>query len=500
MEITKTLLVRNAFLNSWAQILPLFIYVFTIPYIVHGLGTERFGIFAIIKIVVDYFSVFDLGLGIATTKFTAEALGKGDDRKAAIIYWTSLVFVAFTGIIAATIFYLFAPALAISFLKVNPDLLTETKEAFAISSPLVFTILIKSVLNGVLEARQRFDLINSIKIPYILVSSLIPVAVIYFGYGLRTVIVGLIAGEVAFSIGLFLLSANIIRAHHIQFLDSGSLKSMLSFGGLLIIQKVTTWIMFNIHSVIIGSLLSVTAVTYFNIPYSLTSKIGIIGACITPVIFPALSVLCGIDREKMLKLFAQSLKYTAILYGLPTLIVILFARQIIVLWLGNDFQQSIIVMRLLTIGMFLGGISWIFSIPIQVTNPGFLTVLTLFQAPFYILATWYLTKIFGITGTACAWCLWVATSVIAFCVYLMRKNILVFRPTINGNFIRGLLGIALVLCINTIIKVYFVASIGSAIINASILIAGYSIVTWYYFIDNKYKTNIRGRINNILSW
>jgi O-antigen/teichoic acid export membrane protein len=308
----------------------------------------------------------------------------------------------------------------------------------------------------------------------------------------------MIGGEVLFLTGLFWVNVRIVRSHRIQFLDRKSFRAMLAFGGLLIVQKMALWITFNIHSIIIGSLLSVGAVTYFNIPYSLTCKVGILGACIAPVVFPALSLLRNTDREKMLRLFSQALKYTVILYGLPSLIIIVFAKQIIVLWLGDSFRQSIVVMQLLTIGVFLGGISWIFSILMQIISPRFITVVTLCQAPLYTLLTWYLTKTCGIVGAACAWCSLVASSTLVLYVYLAKTNYVAVKLTLKSSHAKGLLGVILVLCVNVVIEACFAGSVGPTVINALILVIGYTVLAWHYFVDDEYKIGIKSRIGHVM--
>ena len=79
LEIKGSLLARNTLLNLIGQGLPLVVAVVTIPFIIHGLGIERFGLLSLAWVVLGYFAIFDLGLGLATTKFVGEALGKGEE-------------------------------------------------------------------------------------------------------------------------------------------------------------------------------------------------------------------------------------------------------------------------------------------------------------------------------------------------------------------------------------------------------------------------------------
>src|SRR5512145_213743 len=81
LEIHGRHLARNAALNLAGQAAPLLVGVLCIPPVIAGLGAERFGLLALAWAVLGYFSVFDLGLGRATTKFVAEALGRGERHR-----------------------------------------------------------------------------------------------------------------------------------------------------------------------------------------------------------------------------------------------------------------------------------------------------------------------------------------------------------------------------------------------------------------------------------
>jgi len=79
MEIRSQTLARNTLINFIGQVLPLLAGLVALPLIIHGLGTDRFGILSLAWVILGYFSVFDLGLGRATTKYVAEALGIGNE-------------------------------------------------------------------------------------------------------------------------------------------------------------------------------------------------------------------------------------------------------------------------------------------------------------------------------------------------------------------------------------------------------------------------------------
>lgn len=84
VQISGSLIARNTLINLIGQALPLLVAVVAMPLVVRGLGTERFGLLSLAWGVMGYFTVFNLGLGRATAKHMAEALGIGETRTAFI--------------------------------------------------------------------------------------------------------------------------------------------------------------------------------------------------------------------------------------------------------------------------------------------------------------------------------------------------------------------------------------------------------------------------------
>ena len=104
IELTRGgLLARNTLLNIVFQAVPLLVALITIPIIIKGLGTDRFGVLTIAWMVMGYFSLFDLGLGRALIKFIGEKLARNQTEEIPALFWTSLLMMSALSIIAALI-------------------------------------------------------------------------------------------------------------------------------------------------------------------------------------------------------------------------------------------------------------------------------------------------------------------------------------------------------------------------------------------------------------
>jgi Na+-driven multidrug efflux pump len=72
---------------------------------------SSFGPLSLACVVLGYFAIFDLGLGRATTKFVAEALGKGEEDQVPHLVWTAVTIQAFFGLLGAIVLASITPLL-----------------------------------------------------------------------------------------------------------------------------------------------------------------------------------------------------------------------------------------------------------------------------------------------------------------------------------------------------------------------------------------------------
>src|SRR5579863_2008342 len=189
LETTRgRLLARNTILNLIGLAAPLPVGVVAIPFLVRGLGVDRFGVLTLMWAVVGYMSLFDLGLSRALTQVVADRLGAGQKQNINGPIWTSLILISAFGIVFGAVLALLAPWLVRGVLKIPAPLQAETLRStylLAISLPFVLGM---TGLRGILEALQRFGLVNAVRIPAGAFSYLGPLAVLPFTSSLVAVV------------------------------------------------------------------------------------------------------------------------------------------------------------------------------------------------------------------------------------------------------------------------------------------------------------------------
>ena len=406
LEIKGSALARNALLNFLGQGILVLIGIVTIPFIIRGLGVDRFGLLSLAWAVLGYFTAFDLGMGRATTKYIAEALGKGHEGRVSELLWTAVSIQGIFGLVGTLLLCLITPFLVNRILNIPPELTAEDRNTFYILAPSIPVVLISSSLSGVLEALQRFQLVNAVRIPSSVLTFLLPLAGLGLGLGLPGIVALLL---VARSIALLFLLAIDLRVFPPIRKFSASLKTfyhLFAFGGWVTVSGIIGPILVYLDRVLIGSLLSIAAVSFYTAPYEAVTRLWIIPFSLTMTLFPAFSSLEGIgDRRTIGVLFGRSIKYTLLALGPITVFLVLFAREALQIWLGGDFPMaSSTVLQFLAVGVLINSLAQVSYALVQgVGRPDLTAKFHLLELPIYVGVAWFSIRHWGIAGAGAAW-------------------------------------------------------------------------------------------------
>jgi len=401
-----SLLVRNTVWNLVGQVAPMGVALFAIPMLIRHIGTDRFGILTIAWMVVGYFSLFDLGLGRAMTNLVAQNLGGNQQDDLPAIVWTANCVMAVMGIVGAIVLAALSPLLTYSILKIPPNLQQETLHSLFLLSISVPLVISTAGFRGILEAQQKFGLLNFVRIPMGVATFLAPVAVLPFTTSLTALIGALVLARVIFFIaylGLALREMPALR-HRFGF-DKTLMRPLFTFGGWMTVSNVVSPLMVYVDRFLIGSILSIVAVAYYATPYEVTTKLLIVPGALVGVLFPAFSTAMVADPQRGAMLYRRAVKYVGLFLFPFVFASIIFGHEFLQIWLGHEFAaHSTRVLQILSIGVFANALAFVPFALIQGVGRADITgKIHLLELPFYLLAVWVLTKHFGIEGTAVAW-------------------------------------------------------------------------------------------------
>lgn len=404
-EVGGKHVVRNALLNFSGSLLPLVVGVVTIPFVIRRLGVDRFGVLSLAWIVLTYFSMFDFGLGRATTKFVSEALGRGEIEKVPSLVWTSLIFQILLGVLGGILLVSLTPVGVDRILRIPADLRVESRQAFYIFGAAIPIGICSLSFRGVLEAGQRFDIVNVNKISINSLIFLMPALGVILGFRLPGIALLLLITQLAGGLVFFFSCLHIFPVlRKIRSIQISTLGPLFSYGGWVtgynLIIPLTTYL----DRFFIGIVLSVGMVPYYTVPYDTISRMQILPQSLSSSLFPAFSSMGTVQKAEIGNLCARAIKYLLTVMGPLALALVLFAQLILKLWLGGAFpEKSTLVLQILVIGAFLNALSWPPATVLLATGrPDLVTKIYVFLLVTHAGLAWFLIAKIGLLGAALA--------------------------------------------------------------------------------------------------
>ncbi|MBU1680160.1 MAG: flippase [Bacteroidetes bacterium] len=487
---------KNTIYNLFGYGIPLIFALLLIPFLIKGMGDERFGILNLAWEVIGYFSFFDFGIGRALTKIIAEKIGNNQTKEIPKIFWTSIFLMFSASLIFTILLLLLVPSLVYSIFNISETLQEEALTSFyllALSIPIVTTT---AGIRGLLEAYQKFDTVNIIRIILGVFTFLGPVICLIFSNSLIWIIVFLILVRIVVWV-LYLsqcFKLNKTLKGNVRF-SAEFIKPIFRLSGWMTISNIIVPLLIYSDRFLIGSLVSATAVTYYATPYEIVTKLLIIPSALTGVLFPAFSASYGKDPEFAKNLSVRAVKYIFLILYPIILVLITFAYEGLTLWVGEKFAiNSSFILQLLAVGILFNGVAYIsFSFLEGIGRPDITAKVQLAEFPIYIIVMWFAIKQNGIEGAAFIWMLrMIIDSFILF--WFTKKQISTqFEFKFKSKYVFILILIA------TSIFPVFIAGTVLKIILFSLVIVIFVVVSWHFLLQKEEKIFLVSRIKALTS-
>jgi O-antigen/teichoic acid export membrane protein len=335
----------------------LLVGLFLSPLILHRLGDEAYGLWVLIFSLTGYYGLFDLGISASIVKYVAEFEATGERHQLtqivnvcmfvySCIAFVLLVLVGIGALYVNSIFRVSA-----GFHHTAQLLLLIVGSEVALSLPM-------SVFTGILSGLQKFYFVNLTQTIATLLRALLVVLALNHGMGLLTV---------AFITVLLPLLSCVVYACEvrrtigiqlgIRFLDWAVFRQIYRYSVYSFLSIVAFRLRFQTDAVIIGAMLSASAITYFSIgskliTYSFLLVYGV-GQIFTPM---SSQFNASGNKDQLKKLFVLGNRACAlILFPIGTILIVL-GKPIIDVWVGSRYEASYTILLILLIPSILADI------------------------------------------------------------------------------------------------------------------------------------------------
>ena len=341
--------------TNWAALLSSFLVTYFLsPFVVNRLGLAGYGTWVLLGSLTSYMALMDLGMRGAVTRFVARHHASGNHSAAGEAVSAALWFRQWIAVllivVTAVLVYLLE-----RFTSIPPDMLAQARAAFVLSALSVVVVLIGGVFGGVLAALNHYGTLSTAAIIQTAVRAIGTVVLLRSGYSLLALaVVELAAAIIAESLIVF-RSFQRYPELRVRFKvpDRRTRVELTAYSGsALLVQMFARAAQYS-QTLIVGALISVSAVAFFAIGQALVESVRQVLLTIGPVFMPIASRFDATGRTDSLQRLLSTGTRLILVLILPILVT-LFVRgeTFIGLWMGAEYAgPASAVLQVLAIAM-----------------------------------------------------------------------------------------------------------------------------------------------------
>lgn len=351
MESIGKKIVRNTVYNSIGRIWLMLVTLLLIPYILHKLGTQVFGVWSLVFVVANYLHLLDFGIGTSFAKYIAEYHTKGDEKSINSVVSCGLLFyLGFSVLIVGLGFILRNPIVSL----LNIPVSIRGESLFAIVGMVIVFAMNNtfSIFQGILIGLQRMDIQNKI---LVFVSIPNVVGTFFFlekGFGIRGLVVN--SGIVA----ILTILCNIYFSHKLlprmkigfSWMRGDIFRKLFKFGVKTQLGNLASLVHFQTDKIIISYFLGLNFVTFYELGQKVANAVRMFPTMLLGALEPAVSELDARgERSRLLSLYYKASKYVSVIVFPLTCLTFILASWIMKAWVGEGYSLSVITLQVLII-------------------------------------------------------------------------------------------------------------------------------------------------------
>lgn len=347
-------IIKNTIYNNIGYLWQLLVSLFLVPFIIHKLGVEQFGIWVLLEVIVTYLSLLDItGIGGAFVKYIAEYHTMKDFKNCNHVINLGWAYY--------TLFWLLMVFFVLVFKNPLLNLFNISPELYSTASFVFIGILLISFIRGsfavfrsVLLGLQRMDITNTIAVFTSLVNAAGVILFLSLGFGLKGLVM---SGMIVAALTSFLQTVFAykvlpqMRFRPFSF-NKVVFRKTLIYGINIRIVSISELINMHVDKIFLAYFLNTSLVGLYELGAKIAKIARSFPEQLLPAILPASSELDALnDKNNLQKLYHRGSKYLCILTLPMAFFIISNASLIMTFWMGKTgFKESALALQILSIG------------------------------------------------------------------------------------------------------------------------------------------------------
>ena len=344
---------RNISMDYCALGLEMVVGVVMLPFNAAHLGQSAYGLWVLAASITAYFSLLDLGYGIAQVKFAAQYRARRDQHGLNEIASTLFFFFTLVALAAMAVGALLAFNLE-SLFNVTPGQAATGRKVMLIITAYVAISFPLSVFGGVVNGFQRHFMNGTVAIVTTLTVALVNVAVLMAGYGLVELVAATTSVRALAYVGYRL---NAYRAYpglriRPSLVKLSRLREVTGFSAFILLIDVANKVNYSTDTIVIGAALGTVAVAIWAVAARLVTTAQNLTTQLSGSLFPIIVDLATLgDVERLRRLFVQGTRITLAMV-LPLAVgLVMLGGPLVQAWVGSSFQGSVPIIYALAVAL-----------------------------------------------------------------------------------------------------------------------------------------------------
>ncbi len=353
------------------MLIVMLINIFSVRYVLKGLGVVDYGVFDVVAGLVTMFTSLSSVISSATTRFHSYAIGEGDDEKVSDVFTVSVNIYT----ILSLAILLIGEIAGLWFINTQANIPADRMEAanwlFQLTIATFVVGLITSPFSALVFAYERMHIFSLVSVAECILKFLLAYSLLWLS-GDRLVIygVGLLAVSVI-SFGIYVLTSKGggCSYRYKRTTEKGLYKKMLSFSGWTLFSSSAgigiSQLVTMITNVYFGPVVNAARGISFQVTSALNSFTNNIIMALRP---PMIKQYAERNYEQVNRFFNFSNK--AVYYSLLVILLPIFFEMETVLriWLDIEDAQTTMFCRLILVYVLILSLNNPISIIIQATG------------------------------------------------------------------------------------------------------------------------------------
>jgi O-antigen/teichoic acid export membrane protein len=340
-KINKRQIVKNVG-SSWFSLgFDVLVGLFLSPFLLHWLGDTAFGIWVLIFSITGYYGLFDLGIRSSVVRYVSKFTATDDIEDLAKLINTSLFTYSCIGILSLLVTAVLSVyvdhifKIPLEFHSTARWLLLLVGASVGLGFPL-------GVVGGYLDGLQRFYVNNWANIAGDIARLVLIILAVRHGRGLLTIaaitvilplILSMIRGVIAYRI--------LPVPFGFKYVDRATFRTMVNYSSVTLVIMIATQLKFKTDNIVIGTMISAAAVTYFSIGSRIVSYAQQVVMALAQNFLPLASqseATGNVDRLR--KVFLAGNRFCAFTSFPITVTLLMLGKSVIEVWVGKKYVAT----------------------------------------------------------------------------------------------------------------------------------------------------------------